>query len=558
MKLDNELYDEFLSELELLEKFRITFSGIHPFAPVERDDQDVQRMVEALAVFSARSRMAGVRSVERHSLRMFEQHFPYLLSPVPALTMLKAVVGPRFVDVSELPADTEVVMEVPRSDESGQELEDARYSFRTLHPMRIVPVELKTIRVARRGNDGCTMRLGFQSQFARNDAVGKLDLFVNHLGDFVSSLLVFSKLKQSLESASIRFNPEMDDSDANVCSVSFGRGDVIPDTARQLALSPVERARMAFHYPHQELFISIQVNHTPRNWSSFEVSLELGRAWPQDLRVTNDTLQLATTPIINLRREMANPMQVDGTQDRYQVKHPESSDGYRMHSIQGVFEAAEDGMHPILPEVMGQSDASYQTYVEGVGDKRRAALALNLPKALLQPVTVATDCLWIQPEAGRSTVLESEVSLPDRFLDGVEWERVGTIEASRDSVLSEKLDDLLRMVALKTQRFLGRDDLLFLLESLGAGRHQLFDRLLRAIASVEVKRVPSGRQATGMKFVYDLRLENMDSNLLPAADLFFAEVLKLLQAWSIEEVVELQVDIPNLEQHFSFQAQALG
>ena len=191
MKLDNELYDEFLSELELLEKFRITFSGIHPFAPVERDDQDVQRMVEALAVFSARSRIAGVRSVERHSLRMFEQHFPYLLSPVPALTMLKAAVGPRFVDASDLPADTEVVMEVPRSDESGKELEDARFTFRTLHPMRILPVELKTMRVVRRGNDGCTMRLRFQSQFARNDAVGKLELFVNHLGDFVSSLLVF-------------------------------------------------------------------------------------------------------------------------------------------------------------------------------------------------------------------------------------------------------------------------------------------------------------------------------------------------------------------------------
>ena len=73
----------------------------------------LQRMVEALAVFSARSRMAGVRSVERHSLRMFEQHFPYLLSPVPAMTMLRAVAGPRFVDASDLPEDTEVVIEVP-------------------------------------------------------------------------------------------------------------------------------------------------------------------------------------------------------------------------------------------------------------------------------------------------------------------------------------------------------------------------------------------------------------------------------------------------------------
>ncbi|MBT6491954.1 MAG: hypothetical protein HOK97_19445, partial [Deltaproteobacteria bacterium] len=88
-----------------------------------------------------------------------------------------------------------------------------------------------------------------------------------------------------------------------------------------------------------------------------------------------------------------------------------------------------------------------------------------------------------------------------------------------------------------------------------AGKHQYFQRLLQSVASVDVKQVPSGRQASGMKFVYYLVLENMDTNLLPAVDLFFAEVLKLLQAWSIEEVVELEVDIPNLEEHFTFQTQ---
>ncbi|MBT6178657.1 MAG: hypothetical protein HOI23_15530 [Deltaproteobacteria bacterium] len=555
MKLDSELYDEFLSELELLEKFRITYSGIHPFAPVERDDQDVQRMVEALAVFSARSRLAGERSVERHSLRMFEQHFPYLLSPVPAMTMLRALPGPRFVDATDLPADTEVVIEVPRQSDGAKDPGEDRYSFRTLHPMHIVPIELKSIRMERRGNEGSTMRLGFKSQFSRNDAVGKLELFVNHLGDFVSSLLVYSKLKQSIVSASICFDEGSDNPEPSVCRVSFGRVTGAPQTARQLSLSPVERSRLAFHYPHQELFVSVQVNQTPRNWSSFEISLELDRSWPLDLRVTNETLQLGTTAIINLRRDMANPLVVDGTKDRYRIKHPEFDEGYRMHSIQGVYKLGDQGSEPILPEVVGGRGESYQPNIEGVGAKRRAFLSLQLPDALIEPVTVATEALWIQPGAGRSTVLESEVSLPDRFLEGVEWERVGVVEPSRDSGLSERVDDLLRMVALKTQRFLGREDLLFLLEALGAGKHQYFQRLLQSVASVDVKQVPSGRQASGMKFVYYLVLENMDTNLLPAVDLFFAEVLKLLQAWSIEEVVELEVDIPNLEEHFTFQTQ---
>ena len=137
--------------------------------------------------------------------------------------------------------------------------------------------------------------------------------------------------------------------------------------------------------------------------------------------------------------------------------------------------------------------------------------------------------MWIQPEAGRGAVLESEISLPNRFYEGVEWERIGTVEPSRDSPLFNRLDDLLRMVSLKTQRFLGKSDLLFLLECLGAGRQQFFGRLLNAVESVDVKQVPSGRQASGVKFVYYLSLTNMDTNLLPAADLFFAEVLKLLQ-----------------------------
>lgn len=556
MKLESGLYEEFLGELEHLEKFRITYSGIHPFAPVERDDQDVQRMVEALAVFSARARLAGVRSVERHSLRMFEQHFPYLLSPLPAMTMLQAVPGMRFVDASDLPADTEVLIEVPRESSGIQEPEKDAYSFRTLHRLHILPVELHGIRLESRGQEGHLLRLGFRSHFARNDAVGKLDLFVNHLGDFVSSLLLYSKLKQNLLGATVTFDEKSDNSEPSICPVSFGRAPGVPETARQLLLSPIERARMAFHYPHQELFIGIQVNQTPRNWSSFEICLELGPKWPADLRVTSQTLQLGATPIINLRREMANPLEVDGTRDRYPVKHPESSLGYRLHSVQGVYELNDDGMLPILPEVVGHSENTYQLQVEGQGDKRRAFVGLNLPGALLSPVTVATDALWVQPGTGRSTVLQAEVSLPNRFLEGVEWQRVGNIEPSRDSALTGSLDDLLRMVSLKNQRFLGREDLCFLLESLGAGRHQFFQRLLSAMAKVEVSQVPSGRQASGMKFVYSIVLENLDMNLLPAVDLFFAEVLKLLQAWSIEDVVELEVDIPNLEQSLNFQAQS--
>src|SRR3569832_2795528 len=88
----------FLAELEALEKFRISYTGIYPNTPLTREDPDIRRLIEALAMFTARTRVSAERNIDQSMLRIFRQHFSFLLDPVPALVMLSATPTARYVD----------------------------------------------------------------------------------------------------------------------------------------------------------------------------------------------------------------------------------------------------------------------------------------------------------------------------------------------------------------------------------------------------------------------------------------------------------------------------
>jgi len=64
-----ELEKAFLAELESLEKFRISYTGLYPNAPLTREDPDVRRLMEAMAMFTARTRLAAERSLGAPSPR---------------------------------------------------------------------------------------------------------------------------------------------------------------------------------------------------------------------------------------------------------------------------------------------------------------------------------------------------------------------------------------------------------------------------------------------------------------------------------------------------------
>ena len=544
----------FLAELEALEKFRISYTGIHPSAPLAREDPDVRRLIEAMAMFTARTRMATQRNVGQSMLRIFRQHFPYLLSPIPAMSMLRAKTSARYVDVTEIPRGTDVyLLEKARErDGAAAGAPDHVYRFQTLAPIRILPIELDGIDIYKTASKGFRILFRFAAGFARNDEIKTISLYVNQLNDLFSSLTVFYQLKQHLKAATVVFDKQVkEDAVGQPVDVHFGAPASAPFELEGLE-HPLERARSFMHFPQQELFINIQGIKPPRNWQYFTVCLDVDDTWPTELRLTADAFQLHVVPMANVRKDSADPIECDGTKERYPILHSDRGSHFTPHSILGVYRMTAEGLDPMEAAVVGAARDGYEVLIDGIDEDRRAWLTLNLRDAFDEPARIVVDALWHQPLLRRARTEELRVRLADRFVDGVQWSCFGPMVPHADSDFADDRDGLLQLLSIKNQRFLGKDDLVFLLHALGAHRERHFTKLVSAVSAVAVHSKPFARKSSGFKYVYEITLDDLDGSDLAALDLFARRLLHVLGVWSVEEVVELMVHVPNLNKDLAY------
>lgn len=538
----------FLAELEALEKFRISYTGLYPAAPLAREDPDIRRLIEAMAMFTARTRIAAQRNVGQSMLRMFRQHFSYLLNPVPAMTMLRAETTARYVDVTALPRGLQVnLLHRP-----GKDARDQSFRFQTLAPLRILPISLDGLDIFRTKARGYRILLRFSAQFRRNDEIGEISIYVNQLNDLLSSLAVFYQLKEHLRGSSVVFEKDVrEDSPSQPCAVRFGAPSSEPFEAESFE-HPLQQARAFLRFPQRELFINVRDIKPPRNWQHFAVSLDMADSWPSDLRLTAEGFQLHVVPVANILKDSADPIECDGTRERHDLSHPDRTQGYVIHSLLGVYSMSKEGLEPLESAVVGTTRESYEYFVEGANEDRRAWLTLKLPKAFDEPERVVVDALWHQPALRALRATDLGARLADRFVDGIQWSCYGPMVAHGESELAEDRDGLLQLLSIKNQRFLGTEDLVFLLRALGAHKERHFSKLVSAIGVVKVSSKPFARRSSGFKYVYEITLDDLDSSDLARLDLFSRMLLAILTAWSVEEVVELLVAVPNLDKSVQY------
>jgi len=538
---DDALEKAFLSELEALEKFRISYSGQHPNAPLAREDPDVRRLIEAMAMFTARTRLAGQRNIGQSLLRIFRQQFPFLTSPVPAMAILRATPTRRYVDMTEIPSGTEV--QLSKTSPSGEE---TLFHFRTLAKLNVRPLELEAVDIVRVRGQGYKLLLRFTTPFARTEDVGDIRLHVSQLDDLFSSSTVFYELKAHLKQATVIYSDKVrEDTRGAPCDVHFDapRGEPYD---LELFEHPLQRARAFVNFPQQALFLEVRGIHPPRNWTVFTLCLEVDEGWPTELRLTPDAFELHAVPMVNIRKDPASPVEYDATKDEHALVHPDRASRFVAHSVIGAFRMTDDGMDPLAPSVLGSGGAGYDVVAAGSGEERRLSVLLNIPGAFMSPERVLVETMWHQPRIAGTRGDELRVKLGDRFVDGVSWSCLGSIAAPVDSALADDRDGLLQLLAIKSQRFLGLAELVVLLRALGADQVRLFSKLVSALAFVNVTPKPFARRSSGFKYVYELSFERLDGSDLAALDLLARRMLEVLTAWSVEEVVEIVAKIPNL------------
>jgi type VI secretion system protein ImpG len=528
MTIENtQHYRTFLEELRDLADFRSSYALEHAAAGLEGDDPDVKRIIEALAFFNARTRIALNRSIDSGNRRLYQQFFSFLLTPLPAIAMLQAKPTGTLTEVMDLPAGTEFGLQ---PDKGGLVL------FRTPRSLRILPMTLESVKQELSPTGGSRLLFSFQSNYPLNVQPETLPLYINYLNDLALSLKVYQFLDRSLKNASVQFGAYDPDQPFVPCGFTLG---VPPsDSAADEWHHPMELERQYFHFPQQELYLQLELPAAPRNWRTFTVALDCSGQWPRQLRLNRALFHLFSVPVVNNQRVLAQPIRCDGTVERYAIRHPEPQLGFCLQKVMGVYETGDEGMTPLRPGILAGGNGSYEIEqgqpLEGGG--YLYWLIPHFPEAFEQTRTLVIDGLWQQPWYDQISQGACSMHSYRRQIQGVQW-------ALHDSVTphaeNPQLNDVNRYIHLLTLMHkslfsgLNLKDLLIALGSVVSGR---FLPVVNSLVDVRVDEEPMEGSKT--KQIYCLQFKPQLEDNSELIEPFVRHVAKVMDLWLSNAVVE--------------------
>lgn len=539
MKIDEGLYQAYLEEMNALENFRMGYAALHPGIHLDHEDPDVRRLIEAMALFTARTRMTGIRNIGATRRRIFQQFFPYLLSPLPSMAILKALPTRQLAETVLLPKGSEVAI-MPES--GGAAI------FMTLKDLRILPVTLVEFKLLLKENRGYRLALRLKSSFPRNDEIGCLRFGINHLNNYEASQHVLYNLKSHLERVSVVFDGKFSETViGRECRVSFGGTDEVSDDD---FTHPLQKERLFFHFPWQELFVNVQVEQPESSWQDIVVYLDLDPDWPRTLVLDKEVFQLFSVPIANQRQAMAQPVSCNGTREHYPIIHPDLEAGFEFHSIRGVYRVDKEGMSPVKPGILSGVAPTYETeeYIDNQG-RRRHHLNLHFPQAFEKPKTIAIDASWIQPWFSEVASQRLEPRIVSRSLVGVKWELPVSPVPHAENLFHQNVDGMLHFITLSKRTIIGRDDLMDILLAMGLDRKSQFMKLCNLLVDVIIEKVPmqGGHGSGAMKHRYVLQFRAYDSSQEPIMIAFVEHVENILNAWISGVEIEVSKEFAGRE-----------
>lgn len=534
-----ELEHQLVGELRVLEQLRRSHVMHHPGSQLEREDPDVQRMIEAMACFSVRTRLSLQRNLQATWRRLFGSYFDFLLAPLPSVGILQAVTSPRLVENLRIERGTAVQV----ATSSGQ-----LGSFTTLSELRILPIALEGVEL-KVHEGGSRLLLHFSSRFSRTDDVERLRLHIHCAGHYESALAMHYQLRAHLLRAFVAYDPVSTPSDGSACTVSYGEVHDAP--ADGDPINPVDAVRRFFSFPERELYMNLQVPRCPRSWRSFTIGLELGPGYVPEPEPARDSFQLFTVPIENRVRMPAGQIVCDGTSAGYPIRHVEPQQRFSLLTVRGVSRLSSDGAVRLRPSVLSTGEGpegpeGHEGYeVEELIDDAASSHVLNVraPGALLSPIRLHVDAEWHQPWFARAAVGKLRVHTPHRSLDGVSLQLLSPIRPPHDSPLRRDVQGLLQLLSLRMKPVLSRSELLVILDVLGTVAGGVYRRMPALLRELRVEpALDSALRGSGLRHIYSVSLGSIPPGDEPLVWHFLDQLQRLLDSWNAEAAVELQVD----------------
>jgi type VI secretion system protein ImpG len=557
------LFQRFLSELSALDDFRTEYAARYDFQGLGRDDQDVQRLIEAMAFYRARTRLTVEQGIAQYKLHALEQLFPYLLSPMPAMGLLHPILASNMTDSRVLPAQAEVVVSPPPQAEGVR----AR-SFRTWHetpifPLRIVEGSVRLQRKPRTqplrmasgagaeldqapwtlGLDVAPSPVGAPSKRYFDDpscSLRELCLYMNPSGDILSALRLFDALQQSCKRVTARFFADGSQRFETGCARPRVGTPVLSGSAWE---NPVEATRRVIHFPLAQLCVRVPLSGAPSEWTRLSIEFELDARWPSSLGVSEQSFLLNAVPVENLLRRSAEPIVSEGTELESRVQAPENTLHLRVREVLGVYASdpeASGVRQALFPRAL--LDEGYAVTARGCGSEREVWIETDAVLGSVgAPGKLYVDAEWYDPDARLPSAREAIVRTDAHDLGALTWRLADPLARPNDSPVMGDAALLDRLLDLQGRGPRSVRDLKMLFQVLGVDSSEVFGRIPRYIESVSAGLVPDAQSHGGSVRCYDVLLGQVPQVLVPAARLLFSRLPGVLATWTGDAAVRVSV-----------------
>lgn len=549
------LFNDFLKELQALDDFRTRYATRHEFEGLGREDQDVRRLIEALAFYSARTRRVSERAFATYRRQVLEKLFPHLLRPMPQMALLHPQLDSNMQEVRGLPAHT------PITAHFSVDQRKPPLRFRTREEVSLWPLRFvrRSLRFEKRAPDANTPsvsgELGWRLRFSlatsaeahvrkrfyapRDRAFGSVTFFFDSGSDPLLAARLFHALENALVVVRCRFVSDGAELHAfETTGVEFGAPE--PKLAATYE-NPLENMRRMVHFPAAEMRFKIPIIGAPAEWDRLEIEIDLNSQWPVGLALTEGALLLNALIVENLERHSAEPVELDGRTLRVPVVHPEPASGMVLRELLGVYEgdpAAPGARRTLFPNLLVEGGFSVDIDPAS-GDAWLEVDRTPLPEEV--PSRLYLEAEWYQPEGCDAPSLAHARYATDTVdLALVRWGVAGQQSPCRgDIVGDETLLD--RLVDLHGKSDLTLNDLKLLLRVLGVEQSELFGRIPKYLKQVATAFVRDLASPMGGVRSFDITFDALPPQLLPPVWMLFRRLPHFLSTWIGDCDVRLRI-----------------
>ena len=403
MQHSNDVYQIYLEQMQALNIFRKDYQSVYSTPSLDQNDPELKRLTEAIAYCCAHAQSTGQQTIKSYHQSLVAQIHPYIVTPLPAKTMLK--LSPQNVkERFNIEKGSAFVLE---AEEGGNAL------FKTCMAMQVLPMHYHSFSNHQEGHNQAVLTLTFNAFETMTQLQGEFSLYLNADNDFKRTLALYNALKNSDLAPQVYFDDELV---PKQCELDF-REPELPH-----GMHPIEGCRNILHFPYGQFFLYIKLIEQPKTWQSFTLKLKIKKS-DYSNTLYKDCFEPFCVPIINLREEYAKGIWVDGLLSRYSIDAPDLGQDLALHSITGVYQKHDDCIEPMIPSVIKSGSNTFSFSYSGLSSEagQGTTIELNIPEAFEQPRNISVDACWHQPNFSQCFWQNIKVTPFDIDIPGVNW-----------------------------------------------------------------------------------------------------------------------------------------